>query len=156
MRAPLKPVLLVLAVLLATVVAAAAVAFSAGTVRVRVVEKKPKGARIYLLLPAAVVPVGLRLLPERERQKMAAELGPLLPALQSASRELARCGDFTLAEVRDHGDHVSVRVSGGSLFLDVDSDEATVHLSVPLKLVARLAADLAPLPPERVALLEAR
>ena len=156
MRAPLKPALLVLAVLLATVVAAAAVAFSAGTVRVHVVEKKPDGVRVNLLLPAVVVPVGLRLLPESERRKMAAELGPLLPALEAASRELALCGDFTLAEVRDHGDHVSVRVSGGSLFLDVDSDEATVHLSVPLKLVARLAADLAPLPPERVALLEAR
>lgn len=151
-----KPALLVLAVLLATVVAAAAVAFSAGTVRVHVVEKKPKGARIYLLLPAAVVPVGLRMLPESERRKMAAELGPLLPALEAASLELARCGDFTLVEVRDRNERVHIRVSGGSLFLDADSDDATVRLSLPLKLVAKLAADLAPLAPERVALLEAR
>lgn len=143
-----------MAVVLGIVAAVCALAFSAGTVRIHVMEKNPKGTRIHLLLPAAVVPVGLRMLPDSERRKMAAELGPLLPAFEAASRELARCGDFTLAEVRDHGDHVSVRVSGGSLLLDVDSDEATVHLSVPLKLVARLAADLEPLAPERVAILQ--
>ena len=158
MRAPQKPVLLplaaALALLVGMVVAAAALAFSAGTVHISVLEKKPDGARVNVLVPAVVVPVAVRFLPERKRQELAARLGPLLPALREASLELARSEDFTPVEARDHGGRVRIRVICGSLFIDVDSYEETVHLSFPLKLVAALAADLEPLAPDRVALLQ--
>ncbi|MGH9804290.1 MAG: hypothetical protein ACRD4D_03880 [Candidatus Acidiferrales bacterium] len=158
MRAPQKPVLLAVAAalvaLVGTVVAATALAFSAGTVHVNVVEKKPGGARVNLFLPAAAVPVGAKFLPERKRRELAAQLGPFLPAVKAASLELARTEDFSLVEVRERNERISIRVIGGSLFIDVDSDRESVRVSFPLKLVARLAADLEPLAPERVALLQ--
>ena len=158
MRAPRKPVLLALAaalvLLVGTLVAAAALALAAGTVHVNVVEKKPDGARVNLILPAALVPLGVKLLPERKRLELAARLGPFLPAVQAASLELARTEDFSLVEVRERNERVSVRVIRGSLFIDVDSNEEIVHISFPLKLVARLAADLEHLAPDRVALLQ--
>lgn len=156
MRAPLKTVLLATGLLAGAAVAAAALAFSAGTVDVKVAEKKPGGARIHLLVPAAVVPVGLRFLPESERRKLAGELGPYLPAVRAASLELARTEDFSLVEVQSREERVSIRIEGGSLRMDVESPEESVHLSVPLELVARLAAELQPLAPERAALLEGR
>lgn len=166
MRVPQKPILLALApptaglaaalvLLVGTLVAAAALALSAGTVHVNVVEKKPDGARINLILPAVLVPVAVKLLPERKRLELAARLGPFLPAVQAASLKLARSEDFSLVEARERNERVSIRVIGGSLFIDVDSDEEIVHVSFPLKLVARLAADLQHLAPDRVSLLQA-
>lgn len=158
MRAPQTSILpttaVALALLLGAGVAAAGLAFSAGAVRIKVVEQKPDGARVNLLLPAALVPLGVRFLPESNRRELAARLGPFLPALREACLELARSEDFTLVEARDHGEHVRIRVVSGSLLVDVDSPDEVVHLSFPLKLAARLAADLEPLAPQRVALLQ--
>jgi len=157
-RAPRNPVLLALAaalvLLVGTLVAAAALALAAGTVHINVVEKKPGGTRVNLILPAVIIPLGVKLLPERKRLELAARLGPFLPAVRAASLELARTEDFSLVEVRERNERVSVRIVRGSLFIDVDSNEEIVHVSFPLKLVARLAADLEHFAPGRLALLQ--
>jgi hypothetical protein len=130
-----------LLVLVGTTVAVGAVAFSAGTVRVKVVEKKPGGDRVNLLIPAALIPLCLKFMPDRERERAAQQLRPWLPAIQAASQELAPAGDGRLVEVESRHERVRVVKSGGSLVIEVDSEEETVHVSFPLKLLAWVAAE---------------
>ena len=120
---------------------AAVVAFSAGTVRVRVLEKKPGGDNVNLLLPALVVPMGLKLMPDEARRQAAARVGPWAPALEALSKELARTPDFVLVEVKNPQEHVLIRKQGRSLLIDVDTEDETVHISFPIKLMASVASE---------------
>jgi hypothetical protein len=120
-------------------VVAAAVAFSAGSVHIYVLEKKPGGDHVNLLVPASLVPLGVRFMPAAERQRVARRMEPWLPALRAAGRELARAPDCVLVEVESPRERVQIRKLGRSLLVHVDSEEETVRLSFPLKLVTRLA-----------------
>jgi hypothetical protein len=128
-------------VLLGTAVLAGAVAFSAGTVRVRVLEKKPGGENVNLVLPALAVPVGLKLMPDEARRDAAAQVGPWAPALEALSQELARTPDFVLVEVNNPREHVLIRKQGRSLLIDVDNQDETVHVSFPIRLMASVASE---------------
>lgn len=139
----LKLIGIILAGLLLTPVLAVALAFSAGAVHVRVEEHKPGGERLNLYLPAAALPLGLKLVPNEQRWEMAAQLRPWLPALEIAGRELARASDAVLVEIKSPGEWVRVAKEGRSLVVDVDSKEETVHVSFPLKTLAGVAAELA-------------
>lgn len=130
-----------LVLLLGTVVVAGTVAFHAGSVRVYVLEKKPGGDHINLLIPAALIPLGMKFIPDRGRQRAATRLEPWLPAIKAASLELARCPDGLLVEVENARERVRVEKVFGSLVIDVDSEDVSVHVSFPLKLVARVATE---------------
>jgi len=140
-----KPVAVFLAggllLVVGSAVVAGAVAFNAGSVRVYVLEKKPGGDHVNLLIPAALVPLGMKFIPDRERERAAARLGPWLPAIEAASRELARVPDGPLVEVESARERVRIAKLGGSLVIDVESEQESVHVSFPLKLVARVARD---------------
>ncbi len=113
-----------------------------GMVHVRVVEKAAGGDRINLYLPAALIPVAVRLAPEdRLRQALERARG-VLRAMRIAGRELQRLPDSELVEVRDQRDHVRIRTMEGNLVIEVKSDREDVHLSVPLKTLERVAEEL--------------
>ncbi len=137
----------VLAGMLGTVVAAGAVAFSEGAVSVRVLEKKRDGHHIRLLVPAMVVPLGIRLVPNEKLEQASAEMRPWLPAIKLATQELAKYPDGPFVEVRSPREQVSITKQGGVLVIDVDSSEETVHVSVPLRMVNRIARQLEALGP---------
>ena len=119
--------------LLGTTVLAGAYAAQQGLVRVRVVEKKPGGDRVNLCVPAAAIPVALRLAPDDAIRQASEQAKDLLPALRIASRELSRLPDTELVEVRDTREHVRIRTVDGKLEIDVESDREDVHVSVPLR-----------------------
>lgn len=145
MWARVKPVAIFLAggllLLVGSTLVAGAVAFSAGSVHVYVLEKQPGGDHVNLLIPAALVPLGMKFIPDRERERAVARLGPWLPAIEAASRELARVADGPLVEVESPRERVRVAKLGGSLVIDVESEQETVHVSFPLRLVARVARE---------------
>lgn len=113
-----------------------------GLVRVRVVEKKPGGDRVNLYVPAAAIPVALRLAPDDSIRRASERAKDLLPALRIACEELARLPDTELVEVRDSREHVRIRTVEGKLEIDVESDREDVRISVPLKLVENIAEQL--------------
>ncbi len=135
----------VLAGMLGTVVAAGAVAFSEGAVSVRVLEKKRDGHHIRL--PAMVVPLGMRLVPNEKLEQASAEMRPWLPAIKLATQELAKYPDGPFVEVRSPREQVTITKQGGALVIDVDSNEETVHVSVPLRMVNHIARQLEALGP---------
>jgi hypothetical protein len=113
-----------------------------GFIGVRVHEKKPDGTNLRLYVPAVLVPLGVKLAPERELSKAMSRAGEFLPALRIAAEELERIPDGLLVEVSSPREHVLVVKSGGSLVVDVDNSHETVHLTVPLKMVRNVARDL--------------
>jgi hypothetical protein len=125
-----------------TVVMGAVVTYNAGAVRVSVEEKKAGGSHVHLFVPAVVVPPALDLVPEEQLREKLAEVRPWLPAIRIASRELAGTPDAVLVEVINSHEHVTITHRGGSLMVDVDSDEESVHIAVPLGMVHAIAEKL--------------
>lgn len=113
--------------------------FHQGVVRVSVEETKPGGERVRLVLPAALLPLGVRAVPEEAIREAAPAARDVLPAIRLAARELARCPDTLLVEVRDAGEHIRLAKRDGRLILDVDSPRERVHVSLPLRTLAAIA-----------------
>jgi hypothetical protein len=117
--------------------------YNEGAVRVDVREKARDGQHIYLVLPAAILPVAARLIPKNKLRDAPREIGPWLPTIKVASEELARCPDGPLVEVDSNREHVRIYKQGRSLFIDVDSEEEAVHVSFPLQAAADTVSQLA-------------
>ena len=113
-----------------------------GTVRVSLDEHRTNGRHVHLLVPAALVPMGMRFVPEENLLDAARQARPFLPTIRVASAELARLPDCDLVEVQDVNKYVKITKRGGSLVIDVQSPEETVHVSFPLRLTDRVAAQL--------------
>ncbi len=129
-------------VVLGSFLLGAIVVYDAGAVRIQVHEKKPGGDNIHLIVPAAAVPLAMRLAPEKELRKASKDVRAYLPAIQIAAEELAKCPDGALVEVTSSKERVSIAKRGNSLAIDVDSDGETVHVSFPLKMVRSVAKRL--------------
>ena len=123
------------AVVLGGVFMVGAAVYDAGAVRVSVDENKLNGTHVHLIVPAAVVPVGLNFVPDRHFRDAAKELQPWMPAIKVAADELERCSDVTLVEVDDARDHVRITKQGHALVIDVNTPRETVHVSVPFNTV---------------------
>jgi hypothetical protein len=144
-----RTILKVLAVLfllgVLVIVAAGAAVYNAGAVRIAVHSKEPGGVDIDLPVPVTLLSAGLSFIPDEDRADIARELRPWMPAIQTALEELSRCDDGPLVEIDGPDEHVRVVKEGRKLVIDVDSPEATVHLSVPLGaipgLIHKLGAD---------------
>ena len=119
------------------------VVYNEGAVRVDVREKARDGSHVYLIVPAAVLPAAARFVPRDKLKDARHQIRPWLPTIKAASEELARCPDGPLVEVDSHHDHVRIYKQGGSLFVYVDSDEETVHVSFPFEAAASTVSQLA-------------
>ena len=120
---------------LGTAVVAGAAISSEGFIHVRVHEKHPGGTNLALIVPAAVVPVALHFVPKEHFDQTPQDLQQVLPIVDAAIPELEKCPDGVLVEVVDPGEHVLIAKSGGSVVIDVDDHDDTVHVSVPLRAV---------------------
>lgn len=136
-----------LAVALAVTVAGAGTALAAsvvtsGVVTVQVDEGGPDGTDLYLPMPAALVDFGLGVaalaMPADEMARMRREMEPYAPTIQGLADELERMPDAVLVEVTSDRDHVTVEKRGGHFVIDVDSDDAQVHVTVPARTISRV------------------
>src|ERR1041385_8226993 len=76
---------------------------SEGFVQVIVHEKKANGTNVAIVLPAAIVPITLKFVPDRHFAKASAELRPYLPIVEAAIPALEGCADGVLVEVIEPG-----------------------------------------------------
>lgn len=117
---------------LGTALVAGAVVSSEGFIHVKVHEKQTNGTHISLVMPAIVVPVTLKFVPNHYLAQGGRDLRRYLPVIDAAISGLADCPDGPLVDVTDPDEHISVVKSGGSIVVDVDDPNQTVHVSVPL------------------------
>jgi hypothetical protein len=116
---------------------------SEGVVNVKVVEKKPQGARIHVIAPAMLAPIAVHLAPQRALENAARGIQPNLPAIRAALDGLRDSDDVVLVEVKEPGEHVEVAASDGSIVVDVDDAEETVHVSAPIGAISSTINQLA-------------
>jgi hypothetical protein len=117
---------------LGTALAGAAALSSEGFIYVNVQEKQPGGTHVRVLVPAAIVPTALHFVPRHDFADSSHDMREALPIIDAAIPALNDCPDGVLVEVKDPGEHVLVAKRGGSVVIDVNDHDETVHVSVPL------------------------
>lgn len=128
---------------MATVVLGGAVLCSEGFVTVRVKEHQPNGSHIFVVAPAMLAPIALRLAPRERLQEAEKQVRPYLPTIRVAAEELAKCSNATFVEVQSPDEHVRISKSWGAIVIDVDDKDETVHVSVPIRAVQSAIEELA-------------
>lgn len=120
-----------------TVAVAGAYTFHEGVIRVDVDEFRSGGEHVHVWVPAAAVPVALRLVPKSQIRlgNHERELKNVLPIVHAAIQELKRYPHTTFVEVQDGDQHVVVATRHGKLKVDVTEPSESVHVLVPLSTV---------------------
>jgi hypothetical protein len=129
--------------MLCVTVTAGSVVMSEGLVHVRVNDKRPDGTHLSLIVPGVLAPTAVFCVPSRHLQEASEQLRPWMPAIRAAVGELKDERDMTFVEVVQADQHVRVSKSGGSVIVDVDSPEETVHVSAPLRAIGSTIEQLA-------------
>ncbi|HLZ92409.1 MAG TPA: hypothetical protein VKQ28_11885 [Candidatus Acidoferrum sp.] len=124
----------------ATVTVAGAYTFHEGVMQVD--EDQHDGRRVHVWVPAAIVPMAMRVIPNRHFDHALAQAGPWLPTLRALTKELKRYPEALLVEVKDGSQHVSVRTQNGKLLIDVTEPGEDVHVACPLGMMEDVASEL--------------
>jgi len=126
-----------------TAVTGASLLCSEGMIQVKVVEKRPEGHHIRVMAPALLLPIGMHFAPKDGIREASAEIQPWLPTIRAALAQLRECDDFAFVEVNEPGRQVRVVKSGGSLVVDVNDEEESVHVSAPIRTLSSAVEELA-------------
>ena len=110
---------------------------SLGMVSVQVAEHRPGGDNVSVMIPGALASAGLMFLPDVVCAGMAEGIDDRwATVVRAVERELSKCPDAVFVQVESDDENVLIRKEGVHLVIDVDSDDETVHVKVPVKLVA--------------------
>jgi hypothetical protein len=126
-----------------TAVAGVGVLCSEGMIEVKVVERQPEVHHVYVIAPAMLVPIGMHFAPQKDLSRAAAQIRPWLPTIRAALEQLRESDDVTLVEVKEPGEHVRVAKEGGSIVVDVQDEDETVHVSTPIRAISSTIEQLA-------------
>ena len=114
--------------------------YRAGSFKVQVDELGPGGEYISISLPAALLDAGLIFMPKAAYAAISDEMGDELcefwPVLTAACEELARCLDCVLVRVESDDEFVLVAKRGRSLHIEVESDDESIRVVIPLGTVS--------------------
>ena len=120
----------------------ASLVYDAGAVRVSIQDRSPGGHSFGVIVPAALVSAGMSFVPDKHLQQVPPEAVSFLPALEIAVEELKRVPDGPLVEVEAPGERVSVALRDGTISVDVEAVDESVHVRVPLGLVRSVVRHL--------------
>ena len=126
-----------------TAVAGMGLLCSEGMIQVKVIEKRPEGHQIHVIAPALLLPIGMHFAPKDGISEASSEIQPWLPTIRAALAQLRECDDFAFVEVNEPGRQVRLAKSGGSLVVDVNDEEESVHVSAPIRAMATAVEELA-------------
>ena len=126
-----------------TAAAGVGVLCSEGMIEVKVVERQPEVHHVYVIAPAMLVPIGMHFAPRRDLSHAAAQIQPWMPTIRAALEQLRESDDVMFVEVKEPGEHVRVAKQGGSIVVDVEDRDDTVHVSAPLRAISNTVEQLA-------------
>ena len=121
---------------LATVGAAVAAVYQAGTIAVEVEEQD--GSRFNVGVPAGLARVAIALAPDSILDEVSTELGPWAPAVRAGWDELESIPDCVLVEVVSGDEHVTIEKSGSTLLVHVEADGMNLRVGVPMGTVGAI------------------
>ncbi len=109
-----------------------------GTVQVRVDERGPDGANLWIPVPAILFDLALfaapRLVPPQEMAEARKEIEPFLPALRQLADAIEDMPNATLVEVESPGEHVKISKRWGTFYVEVHDQDADVSVQIPARL----------------------
>ena|SRR5215207_5964791 len=118
-----------------------------GLVTVKVEEQRGDGTNLYLPVPAALLDLGLMVIPDEEMARVQADLqkdlGDWGPAFAASLDAFADCPDGLLLEAQDGAETVRIEKRGRSFLIHVNDGETEVRVSVPARFVGRVARMIA-------------
>jgi hypothetical protein len=126
-----------------TAVAGVGILCSEGMVEVKVVQRQPEVHHVYVIAPAMLAPIAMHFAPRKNLSQAAAEIQPWMPTIRAALEQLRESDDVTLVEVKEPGQHVRVAKQGGSVVVDVEDPDDTVHVSTPIRAISSTIEQLA-------------
>jgi hypothetical protein len=121
---------------------------SEGFVQVKVDQKDPQGHHIDVIAPAALGPIAAHFIPARNLEDASRQIRPWLPVIDTSLDALRATNDIVLVEVSEPGQHVKVSKIGGSIVVDVNDQNETVHVSAPLRAIEGTVDDIASAGPQ--------
>jgi hypothetical protein len=126
-----------------TAVAGAGLLCSEGLVHVNVLQKGAERHHVHVIAPAMLVPIGIHFVPRAHLAEAAEEIHPWLPVIRETLKQLQQIEDLPFVEVSEPGQHVRISKSGGSIVVDVESEEESVHISTPIRAMSNAVEELA-------------
>jgi hypothetical protein len=118
--------------------------YRAGSIEFAVLEKGPDGCHISGKVPAILVPAAVHFMPsvviEEAGQEIRCDVGNAVEIVQAAARELSRCPDGVLVDVRTSCEIVTIEKRNGRIVIDVDTPDEAVRAAVPLSAVSSFLA----------------
>jgi len=131
-----------------TAVAGAGLLCSEGLVHVNVLQKGAERHHVHVIAPAMLVPIGIHFVPRAHLAEAAEEIRPWLPVIRETLKQLQQIEDLPFVEVSEPGQHVRIAKSGGSIVVDVESEEESVHISTPIRAMSSAVEELAAAAPD--------
>jgi len=127
-----------------TLALAGAYTFHQGILRVDVDEYRAKGSHVHVWLPAAVVPMAMHLVPDKQLRCVSRDKNAriALPLVRAIVKELNKYPNTEFVEVEDRNQHVQVRTRNGKLQIDVQAPDENVHILCPLATIEDVTAQL--------------
>jgi hypothetical protein len=125
-----------------TLALAGAYTFRQGVIRVDVDEFHANGSHVHFWVPAAAVPMTLHFVPRQYFGDAAEQIGPWMPTIRAATKELKKFPNADLVEVRDASTHVQIRTRNGKILIDVDDPDEKVHLVCPVETMEEVTGEL--------------
>jgi len=127
-----------------TLALAGAYTFHQGILRVDVDEYRAGGSHVHFWAPAAVVPMVMHLVPDKEMRCVStnANAHDALPLVHAIIKELRKYPDTDFVEVIDRDQHVHVRTHAGKLQIDVQTPDENVHVLCPLATIEDVSSQL--------------
>jgi len=126
-----------------TAVAGVGLLCSEGLVEVKVVERQPEAHHVYVIAPAMLAPIAVYFVPQRHSSHAAAEIRPWMATIRATLDQLRETDDMTLVEVKEPGEHVRVAKEGGSIVVDLEDHDDTIHVSTPIRAISSTMEQLA-------------
>jgi len=131
-----------------TAVAGAGLLCSGGLVHVNVLQKGAERHHVHMIAPAMLVPIGIHFVPRAHLAQAAEEIRPWLPVIRETLKQLQQIEDLPFVEVSEPGQHVRISKSGGSIVVDLESEEESVHISTPIRAMSSAVEELAAAAPD--------
>lgn len=119
-----------------TALAGAGLLCSEGLVQVNVRETQPESHHVYVVAPAMLMPIAMRLVPKNDLTDASQQIQPYMPVIRAAMDGLRDIDDVTLVEVKDLNENVRVDKRGGNVVVDVKDENDTVHVSAPIRAIS--------------------
>jgi hypothetical protein len=118
-----------------------------GLVTVKVEEQRGDGTNLYIPVPAALLDLGLMVIPDEELARVQADLqkdlGDWGPAFAASLEAFEDCPDGLLLEAQDGAETVRIEKRGRSFLVHVNDGETEVRVSVPARFFGRVARMIA-------------